>query len=144
MVVSDLDELSSGSFNTIIDDVQASNDINRIIFCSGKIYYQLIGYMAEKGIKNCAVVRVEQFYPFPDDELTGIIEKYKTADLCLWAQEEPENMGAWFFMRPRLESLITSRIKYAGRPAASSPATGNPNIYKKEQDLISELAFKDF
>ncbi len=143
MAVSDLDELFSGSFNPVMENVQTSKSINRVIFCSGKIYYQLTGYMAENGIKNCAIIRVEQLYPFPEKDLTGMMKKYKNVKSWIWVQEEPENMGAWQFIRSRLEDLVESRIEYTGRPPASSPATGNPNIYKKEQRLISELAFKD-
>jgi len=88
-----------------------------------------------------ALVRVEQFYPFPEVALSKIISRYKKAQEFLWVQEEPENMGGWQFVRPRLEALLSRPLRYVGRPASASPATGYPKIYRRLQDaIINEAA----
>ena len=140
LAVSNLKDMSSGSFREVVDDPDRLKSVRRILFCSGKIFYELL--QRRRKIKNpdAAIVRLEQFYPFPEMQLKAVIQKYKQARKYVWVQEEPENMGAWFFLRPRLEKLTGESIEYIGRKAASSPATGFPNIYRKEQTAIIDNA----
>ena len=140
LAVSNLKDMSSGSFREVVDDPDRLKSVRRILFCSGKIFYELL--QRRRKIKNpdAAIVRLEQFYPFPEMQLKAVIQKYKQARKYVWVQEEPENMGAWFFVRPRLEKLTGESIEYVGRKAASSPATGFPNIYRKEQTAIIDNA----
>ena len=138
--VSNLKDMTSGSFREVVDDPDRLKSVRRILFCSGKIFYELL--QRRRKIKNsdAAIVRLEQFYPFPETQLKAAVQKYKQARKYVWVQEEPENMGAWFFVRPRLEKLTGKSFEYVGRKAASSPATGFPNIYRKEQAAIIDNA----
>ena len=140
LAVSNLKDMTSGSFRAVVDDPDRLKSVRRIIFCSGKIFFELL--QRRRKIKNSdtAIVRLEQFYPFPEMQLKTAIQKYKQARKYLWVQEEPENMGAWFFVWPRLEKLTGEAIEYVGRKAASSPATGFPNIYRKEQAAVIDNA----
>ncbi len=139
--VSALDDLSSGGFEPVIGDESVPpGKAGRVLMCSGKVYYQLLQRYRDVGGKDIAVIRVEQFYPFPEDALKNILESYKNAVSFVWVQEEPENMGAWTFMRPRLEAIIGKAPMYVGRPAAASPATGFPMLFKHQQAAISDLA----
>jgi 2-oxoglutarate dehydrogenase E1 component len=140
LAVSNLVELSEGSFQNVIDDPAEPATAQRVLFCSGKIYYGLHQRRRElKGV-DIAIVRLEQFYPFPEDQLRNIMKKYKDAHQWHWVQEEPENMGGWHFVRPRLEPLIGKPLVYIGRKAASSPATGFPAVFRREQDAIIDQA----
>ena len=140
LAVSSLSELSSGHFQEVLDDPETPASAKTLIFCSGKIYYEL--FQRRKALKasNIAIIRIEQFYPFPKTLLDNTIKKYNRAETYYWVQEETENMGAWSFLRPRLETLLGKSIRYIGRRAASSPATGFANIYRQEQATIIEEA----
>jgi 2-oxoglutarate dehydrogenase E1 component len=140
LAVSTLKDMTSGSFRQVVDDPDRLKSARRILFCSGKIFYELL--QRRRKIKNsdATIVRLEQFYPFPETQLKTALETYKQAKKYFWVQEEPENMGAWFFVRPRLEKLTGKSIEYVGRRSASSPATGFPNIYRKEQAAIIDDA----
>ena len=139
--VSTRKDLARGHFASVLDDSEASAAAQRIIFCSGKLYYELVQRLGSVEHHKVALVRLEQFYPFPADALRDIIARYKKAREFLWAQEEPENMGGWQFVRSRLEVLTGQPLRYVGRPAAASPATGYPKIYRRQQDaLIDEAA----
>ncbi len=140
LAVSTLAELTDGTYKPVLDDPAAPREATKILICSGKIYYQLLLRCQEIHCKHIAVIRLEQFYPFPQDALQAILQSYPKAQSWAWVQEEPENMGAWQFLRPRLEALIDQTPAYIGRPAAASPATGFPNIYKQQQSNISDLA----
>jgi 2-oxoglutarate dehydrogenase E1 component len=94
-----------------------------------------------------AITRIEQFYPFPEDEVRAELERYQGADDVLWVQEEPANMGAWRFLRPRLDTLLEElhgaceeRVQYVGRPASASPATGSAKVHKREQENVVRSA----
>jgi 2-oxoglutarate dehydrogenase E1 component len=140
LAVSDLKEMTSGSFKEVLEDPDPVKSLRRILFCSGKIYYELLQKRREMKKTDAAIVRLEQFYPFPEMQLKAVIRKYKRVRQFVWVQEEPENMGAWFFVRPRLEKLIGKPLEYIGRNAAASPATGFPGIYRKEQAAVTEKA----
>ncbi len=138
--ISALPDFSEGRFDPVIDDPLRPDTARKVILCSGKIYYQLLQRCHEINCKDIAIVRLEQFYPFPEEALKRISENYSTVDNWCWVQEEPENMGGWRFVRPYLEEILGRKISYVGRPAAASPATGFPNIYKQRQSAISDQA----
>jgi 2-oxoglutarate dehydrogenase E1 component len=139
--VSPLADLVNGAFAPVIgDDSVAPGKAAKVLLCSGKIYYQILQRCREIDAKDTAVVRVEQFYPFPEDALKIVLAPHLKAETWVWVQEEPENMGAWQFMRSRLAGIIGSEPAYVGRPAAASPATGFPEIYRQQQRAISDQA----
>jgi len=138
--VSALTELSGGGFSAVLDDPRKCHDAAKVILCSGKIYYQLAQRCTEIDSKDIALVRLEQFYPFPEAALQAVLNRYDRAQAWCWVQEEPQNMGPWWFMRPRLEKMLGRKVDYIGRAAAASPATGFPNIYKNQQMAISDQA----
>jgi 2-oxoglutarate dehydrogenase E1 component len=140
LAVSNLSDLTEGSFQEVLDHETSKKTCSRIIFCSGKIYYEL--FQRRQDLKNTdiSIIRLEQFYPFPHKQLEDVIAKYSRAKEWYWVQEEPENMGGWNFVRSRLASLVHKHIKYVGREDAASPATGFHNIYKRQQAAIIEEA----
>jgi 2-oxoglutarate dehydrogenase E1 component len=138
--VSSLTDLSHGQFSPILDDAEATASAKKVIFCSGKIYYQLIARRQQINAVDTAIVRVEMLHPFPGNAIEGVIGRFRQAKNWIWVQEEPENMGAWQFMRPRMAPLLKKPLDYVGRNAAASPATGFPKIYKMEQDGIVDRA----
>ena len=140
MAVSTLKELTHGQFFAVIDDAEARASAKKVIFCSGKIYYQLIVRRQQINALDTAIVRVEMLHPFPEKVIRAVIGRYKKASVWTWVQEEPENMGAWQFVRPRLAALLKKPLSYVGRSASASPATGFPKIYKIEQDGIIDRA----
>jgi 2-oxoglutarate dehydrogenase E1 component len=145
LAVSTLDEMSSGSsFKFVIpetDELVAPEQVKRVVICSGKVYYDLLAERRERGIKDVAIVRMEQFYPFPAKSLKTAIEAYTKAEV-VWCQEEPENNGGWTFVDRRIEGVLTcldnaaKRPRYIGRKAAASPATGLAKTYTAEQAAL--------
>jgi 2-oxoglutarate dehydrogenase E1 component len=143
-----LDQLTSGGFQPLIDDNEISEtpSVERIVFCSGKVFYDLIHARASnpnvtEGADRVAIVRLEQFYPFPITAIKETIARYSHAKELVWCQEEPKNMGAWTFMEPRLENLMArcDRPRYVGRAESPSPATGSYAVHVKEQErLVAE------
>jgi 2-oxoglutarate dehydrogenase E1 component len=137
---SHLSELSSGHFREIIADPDFE-DARKIYLCSGKIYYELIEKRKASGVKDTAIFRVEQFYPFPEAQLKDALSKCASAGSFCWVQEEPENMGGWDFIRPRLKTLTGQDPAYIGRAPAASPASGYLTTYRQEQEMLLEMAF---
>jgi len=116
--------------------------VTRVILCSGKVYYDLLQHREKEGLENqTALIRVEQLYPLDEERLREAIEAFPNAQQVVWCQEEPANMGAWSFMRPRLEDLLGRPVSYAGRAAAASPATGSSAVHKREQETLVKAAF---
>lgn len=159
LCVSTFEEMGPGSeFHRLLwDDAEykpevsqlklaADSKIKRVILCSGKVYYDLFEEREKNGQNDVYLLRVEQFYPYPDDAIQLEMKRFKNADI-VWCQEEPKNMGAWSFINPFLEeSLIAigaknTRARYVGRPAAASTATGISTKHKKEQQAIFDDAF---
>jgi len=138
--VSTIDELAQSSFQTVIEDTSAIKDPHTVLLCSGKIYYELAARRNDLESADIAILRLEQIYPWPRDQLKKAAKKYSRARQWCWVQEEPENMGGWQFIRPRLEEIIKQPLLYIGREAASSPATGFPVIFRQEQNEIIEKA----
>jgi 2-oxoglutarate dehydrogenase E1 component len=138
--ISSLEDLSEGSFEAILEDQDEIRNPQKVLFCSGKIYYELCERRKELEITDIAIVRVEQFYPFPRERIKDVVSMYSRAKHWCWVQEEPQNMGGWHFIKPRIEKLIKRTLRYIGRNTASSPATGFPAIFRQEQSLIVEKA----
>jgi 2-oxoglutarate dehydrogenase E1 component len=124
---------------------QVDANVKRVVFCTGKVYYDLYESREARGIDNVAIVRLEQLYPFPAREIREQMERYPNADV-VWCQEEPENMGAWHFLWHRLQNLLEemghaqSRVRFAGRRAAASPATGYYKVHEKQQQMLVDQA----
>ncbi|MEA3231536.1 MAG: thiamine pyrophosphate-dependent enzyme, partial [Thermodesulfobacteriota bacterium] len=140
LAVSTLSEMTTGSFQTVMDDPAEPEKPSRLLLCSGKIYYQLVQRRQEINATDMAIIRLEQLYPFPEDRINQVAKRYKNVKNWVWVQEEPENMGAWQFVRPRLESITGKPLEYIGRAAAPSPASGFPMIYKQQQAAITDQA----
>jgi 2-oxoglutarate dehydrogenase E1 component len=149
LAVSTLDEMTNGSsFKFVIpetDQLVAPEQVKRVVICSGKVYYDLLAERRERGIKDVALVRLEQFYPFPAKSLKSAIEAYSKAEI-VWCQEEPENNGGWTFVDRRIEAVLScldgvaKRPRYIGRKAAASPATGLAKTHATEQAALVDAA----
>jgi 2-oxoglutarate dehydrogenase E1 component len=139
-------ELTEGGFQPVIDDARVEDRarVTRIVLCSGKVFYDLEAASGETIDGRAAVVRLEQFYPFPADRLKQIIASYPNVNEIFWTQEEPRNMGGWTFVRSRLEDLkpANATLRYVGRVASASPATGSYAIHELEQKQIVDQALK--
>jgi 2-oxoglutarate dehydrogenase E1 component len=137
--VSPLDALTGDLFHEILDDTSADpSRVRRVLLCSGKVYYDLLEQRA-KDENPVAIVRVEQFYPFAADQLQNAVKRFPKAREVVWVQEESLNMGGWHFMEPRLRAL-GMKVKYVGRDASASPATGSRHVHLREQKEIVETA----
>jgi 2-oxoglutarate dehydrogenase E1 component len=144
--VSPVEDFAEGTcFREVIDDNdQERGDperINRLIFCTGKVYYDLIEYRKKNEIRNAAIIRIEQLYPFHRDGIREVASNYPNVAKWVWCQEEPLNMGAWSFIAPRLQKLLHHRVRYAGRDASASPSTGSKTVHKMEQKRLVKEAF---
>ncbi len=139
--VSSLTDLTDSSFHLLIDDPKypSRDRVRRLLLCSGKIYFTLESARQKAGRDDVAIVRVEQFYPFPKVEIQAIFAKYRNATEIGWVQEEPRNRGAWMFMFDRLQSILpeTAVLNYYGREESASPAVGSKKINDQEEaDII--------
>ncbi len=135
-------ELTNGGFNPVIDDarVEDRSKVQRIVVCSGKVFYDLDAGRPDDG--KTAVVRLEQFYPFPKSRLAEVFASYENATEVVWTQEEPQNMGGWTFVESRLREIKGNRsLQYVGRAASASPATGSYAIHNLEQDKLVGESF---
>ncbi|MDX6436792.1 MAG: 2-oxoglutarate dehydrogenase component [Gaiellaceae bacterium] len=141
---STLADLAEGSFRQVIDDPVAQRDeAARLVVCSGKVYYDIAGHEAREEAKHVAVARLEQLYPFPVEAYAELIAGYPKLAEVVWAQEEPQNMGAWRTIRHRLEAPLKEAgvpLSYAGRPWRASPSEGYPTAHLREQDRIVRAA----
>jgi 2-oxoglutarate dehydrogenase E1 component len=142
--VSSLEDIADGVFQPVIpetDDIDPKK-VRRLVFCSGKVFYDLRAARRERGIKDVAIVRLEQLYPFPHDDYTAQIEKYAKATDVVWCQEEPGNQGAWhriqhYLLRHLLEH---QKLSYALRPSSASPAVGYSALHNEQQKAVIEAA----
>ncbi|MBL7843010.1 MAG: 2-oxoglutarate dehydrogenase E1 component [Cyclobacteriaceae bacterium] len=138
-VTSPVKEFTSGTFMEVLDDPNANaKDVKRVVLCTGKIFFDLQEYQQKKKIKNTALVRLEQLYPFPKKQLDNVLKKYKNAEL-IWAQEEPHNMGYRAYMQRFMPEID---LKLVARKSSASPATGYSKVHKAEQEKIISLAFE--
>jgi 2-oxoglutarate dehydrogenase E1 component len=145
-VVSTMDEFTRGGFREVLADSSDTppDRIGRVLFCSGKIYYELEAARDGRQAANVAILRLEQLYPFPTEEVKQILLRYPETTEVAWVQEEPRNMGPWRFVRERIQPLLdpTRRVlRYAGRIDSASPATGSYKRHLEEQAAVIEGAF---
>ena len=135
--VSAFDELTRGSFHEVIGEVDdlPAQDVDRVVFCSGKVYFDLLEQRRATDIRNVAIVRIEQLYPFPAQDYAAALARYPHAREIVWCQEEPQNQGAWYQIRHRLQEPIEGRrdLLYSGRRPAAAPATGIMQLHTAEQ-----------
>jgi 2-oxoglutarate dehydrogenase E1 component len=139
--VSRLRDFTAGGFQEILGDPEPADNasVSRLVFCSGKVFYDLLAARRERNAEHVALARVEQLYPFAADQAAGIIESYPAAADVVWAQEEPRNMGPWRFMRESFQPLLQEtrrELRYIGRPESASPATGSGKRHQQEQAEI--------
>ncbi|NCC72642.1 MAG: 2-oxoglutarate dehydrogenase E1 component [Sphingobacteriia bacterium] len=138
--VSSLGEFSHGGFREVIDDPLANPDnTTRIIFCSGKLYYDLLEEKNQKNYTETAIVRIEQLYPLPVTQIRKVLTRYKNVSDYVWSQEEPVNMGAWFYMSQYFPDV---RLNVVARPASGSTATGSPRFHVSRQRKVIEKSFR--
>jgi 2-oxoglutarate dehydrogenase E1 component len=138
---SSLADLAEGSFRPVLDDPDAGTArerVRRLVLCSGKLYYDIVGHEAREGADDVAVARLEQLYPFPVEAASEVLRSYPRLEEVVWAQEEPQNMGAWRATRHRLEEALPESVplRYAGRSWRASPSEGYPTAHLREQDRI--------
>ncbi|MEO8671764.1 MAG: 2-oxoglutarate dehydrogenase E1 component [Tahibacter sp.] len=143
LAISTLDDLANGGFQLVIADTTSKpgQKVRRVVFCSGKVYYDLVDDAEKRGISDVAIVRVEQLYPFPRTEVKAQIEKYPAAKEVVWCQEEPMNQGAWYQIAHHLRACISDHsLAYAGRTRSPAPACGHYNTHVAEQAALVEQA----
>jgi 2-oxoglutarate dehydrogenase E1 component len=141
---SSLNELAVGRFERILaDERQETCEISRVLMCTGKIYFELERERSRLERKDVAILRMEQLYPLPNETLEAALKPYRDGIPVYWVQEEPENMGAWFYLKIRFGDALLGRLPLIGvtRPASASPATGSHSSHKKEQDKLIAAAF---
>ena len=140
LAVSSLEELSTGEFKNVIGEIDelAANEVERVVFCSGKVYYELLDQRRKNEQTNVAIIRIEQLYPFPEDELKAEIAKYQHVKQFVWCQEEPQNQGAWYCSQHHFRAAIPAgtNLTYAGRNASAAPAVGYMSVHVKEQQAL--------
>jgi 2-oxoglutarate dehydrogenase E1 component len=111
-----------------------------VVFCSGKVYFDLLRARRKEGLRDVALVRIEQLYPFPGEEYQAVLNRYANLREVVWCQEEPQNQGAWYQIRHRLQEFVRRPVLYAGRAPAAAPATGIPRIHELEQQALVSTA----
>jgi 2-oxoglutarate dehydrogenase E1 component len=144
--VSRLEELSGSGFQTVIDEIDdiKPSAVTRIVFCSGKVYFDLLKSRREAKTESVAIVRIEQLYPFPSEEYEAVLRKYPNAREIIWCQEEPQNQGSWYQIRHRLQSKLDAKheLLYAGRAGAAAPATGIAALHEEQQKNLVTAALQ--
>lgn len=140
LATSTLEELAAGKFYNVIGEVDELKpaDVKRVVFCSGKVYYDLLEERRKREQKDVAIVRVEQLYPFPQDEMAAVLSQYPHVKDFVWCQEEPQNQGAWYCSQHHFWAAIPkgANLRYAGRDASSSPAVGYLSVHNKQQQAL--------
>lgn len=147
MAISNLDDLSNGKFQLVISEVDKldSKKVGSLVFCTGKIYYELLAFRRDKKINDVAIIRIEQLYPFPEDACQQVLKLYPHAKEVIWCQEEPHNQGAWFFLQSYLSKLLNKdqKLSYVGRSNSASPAVGYHSVHEKEQsELVAQALMR--
>lgn len=142
--VSSLKDLAQGGFKPVLDDPRDLDpgEVQRLVFCSGRIYYDLLKACREKAIRHIALIRVEQLYPVPDVEIREVLQRYPYIKGITWAQDEPQNQGAWRFIAYQIRMQSGIWLDYAGRPESASPATGIAELHKLQQQAILTAALE--
>ena len=140
--VSEVKDFTSGGFKEVIDDVKADlKKVNKLVFCTGKLFYDLIAEREKLKNEQVALVRIEQLHPFPGKQIKALKEKYKNAKTCIWAQEEPANMGAWEYIHKNMLPMFD--IKVISRPASGSTATGSVKFHIVRHQKILDKVFSE-
>ena len=144
LAVSKLKDFTEGHFHNVIAEIDAidAKKVRKVVLCSGKVYYELLQERRKKEQSDIAIIRIEQLYPFPHDDLTAALKPYTAAKEIIWCQEEPRNQGAWYATRHHLEEHIQKgqSLAYAGRPHSASPAAGSAGLHEKQQLALIEQA----
>jgi len=140
---SGVEDFTSGAFEEVISSPSAAEpqQVDRVILCSGKVYYDLLNYRSAQKVANPAIIRIEQLYPLCEEKLRPAVEAFPREAKLVWCQEESQNMGAWSFIEPRLRRMFGREIVYAGRNASASPAVGALASHKREQAALVTEAF---
>jgi 2-oxoglutarate decarboxylase len=146
-VVSPLTDFTGGRFRPVIDDPRFrdgnGSDVQRVLLCSGKIYYELAAARDKRGIENTALVRIEQLYPVPDRQLASVLDRYPNAEDIRWVQEEPANQGAWPFFGLELPEKLPRLVGFrrVSRRRMAAPAAGSSKVHEVEQAALIDEAF---
>jgi 2-oxoglutarate dehydrogenase E1 component len=144
MAVSPLSSLSSGAFELLLPEVEgiSPEKTRRLVLCSGKVYYDLLETRQVQGLHDVALIRIEQLYPFPIDQYAALLAEYGHVEQVVWCQEEPQNQGAWYQIRHRLQEPLNAQqaLYYAGRPGAAAPASGIYKVHLQQQQALVEAA----
>ncbi len=143
LVVSSISDLTDGKFELVIPEQEALNisNVTRVVFCSGKVYYDLLTARTEAKCINVAFIRIEQLYPFPKEEVIEALSKYSNVKDFVWCQEEPQNQGAWLLIQHDIEACLSKQqvLTYAGRSSAAAPSGGFPSVHAKQQaELVKQ------
>ncbi|WP_026146603.1 2-oxoglutarate dehydrogenase E1 component [Zestomonas thermotolerans] len=148
LAVSTLEDLAEGSFQTVIGEIDPVDPkkVERLILCSGKVYYDLLAKRRAEGRDDVAIVRIEQLYPFPEEDLAEALAPYKNLKHIVWCQEEPMNQGAWYCSQHHMRRVATAHkkdllLQYAGREASAAPACGYPSMHAEQQEKLLQDAF---
>ena len=145
LAVSSYDELAEGVYHNLIDETYSEIDrsaVERVVFCGGKVYYDLVEERSKRNLTNIAIVRIEQLYPFPHQELEDVLQHYPQVTDFVWCQEEPQNQGAWYCSQHNFWAGLPSgaSLRYAGRPASAAPAVGYASVHVKQQKALIDDA----
>lgn len=148
LAISTLEDLAEGSFQTVIPEIDALDPkkVTRLILCSGKVYYDLLEKRRAEGREDIAIVRIEQLYPFPEDDLMETLAPYTNLENVVWCQEEPMNQGAWYSSQHHMRRSLTNHkkglvLEYAGREASAAPACGYASMHAEQQEKLLQDAF---
>jgi 2-oxoglutarate dehydrogenase E1 component len=148
MAVSTLEDLANGSFQTVIPEVETTDPkkVTRVVLCSGKVYYDLLNKRTSEGRDDIAIIRIEQLYPFPEDDLVEVLGAYKHLKHIVWCQEEPMNQGAWYCSQHHMRRIASAHdkalvLEYAGREGSAAPACGYPSMHAEQQEKLLQDAF---
>ena len=143
LAVSEISDLTDGKFHNAIPEIDAlePSKVTRVVMCSGKVYYDLLEKRREEKLDNVAIIRIEQLYPFPHEEVEVILAQYTNANEFIWCQEEPQNQGAWYCSRHNLDDAVTKfdakhRVTFAGRQASAAPAVGYAGLHNEQQATL--------
>ncbi|WP_369159850.1 2-oxoglutarate dehydrogenase E1 component [Candidatus Thiodiazotropha sp. LNASS1] len=137
-------ELLEGGFNNVIDEIDDIDPkkVKRLIMCSGKVYYELLETRRSRGLEDVAIIRLEQLYPFPQEDFDKIVTRYKNAKMFIWCQEEPQNQGAWDQIKHRFYPIVSKnrQLYYVGRSSAAAPSVGYRSVHVEQQETLIDEA----
>jgi 2-oxoglutarate dehydrogenase E1 component len=138
--VSTLADITEGGFQNVIGEIEAldAEKVQRIVLCSGKVYFDLVEKRREAGLDTVALLRIEQLYPFPEADLRGILGQFPNASQFVWCQEEPLNQGAWYSSQHHMRRVIPEGryLEHVSRPASASPAVGYYDVHVSQQQAV--------